>query len=93
MMSRRPRNALNLSLRQLTYNPKTELYDAEEAGIVYHLTFEQMNAVKKYYAGSQGYMPTYCGWYNNLDRFAKKKVKRSGELPEQESGFFPDAEF
>lgn len=88
-MSRRPRNQLNLSLRGLQYNPKTGYYEVTEAGITYQLTFSQMNDLKTYYSGSQGYTPTFSAWYNSLDRFAKKEIKLAGTSPAADY-FFPD---
>ena len=69
---------LPVNLRQLTFNQSTGLYDAEEAGVVYHLTFEQMNHLKTFYNGTQSNPVTYENWYNHLDRFGRKLVKRSG---------------
>lgn len=91
-MARQPRHALNLNLRQLSLNPATGLYEAEEYGIIYHLSFEQMNDLKRFYFGSQGYSPTYENWYNHLDRFKKKKIIRTGNLPVQKNDFYPDRE-
>lgn len=91
-MARRPTRSLNLNLRQLTYNPSTGLYDAEENGIFYHLDFEQMNHLKNFYSGSQAFKPTYMNWFNHLDRFQKQKVKRSGNVPIQPNNFYPDNE-
>ena len=89
-MARRPSKSLNLW--QLSFNTSTGLYDTEEDGIVYHLTFEQMNNLKTFYFGSQDNPPTYLNWFNHLDRFEKQKVKRSGNIPIQPNNFYPDIE-
>ena len=89
-MARQPSKSLNL--RQLSFNTSTGLYDAEEDGIVYHLTFEQMNDLKIFYLGSQAVPPIYSRWFNDLDKIEKQKVKRSGKIPMQSNNFFPDVE-
>ena len=90
-MARQPKS-LPKTLAQLTFNQSTGLYDADEAGVVYHLTFEQMNQLKAFYTGSQCYPVTYENWYNHLDRFGRKQVKRSGNIPSEPTNFFPDDE-
>ena len=89
-MARQPSKSIHL--RHLSYNQATGLYDAEEDGIVYHLTFEQMNDLKLFYLGSQAIPPIYANWYNDLDKIEKQKVKRSGKIPIQPNNFFPDIE-
>ena len=83
---------LPANLPRLTFNQSRGLYDADEAGVVYHLTFEQMNHLKAFYNGSQCNPVTYENWYNHLDRFERKQVKRSGNIPSEPINFFPDDE-
>ncbi len=86
----RARKPLTPSLKQLHLNTSTGFYEAEENGIIYHLTFTQMNGLKAFYFGNNAYNATFERWYNNLDRFAKKEIMRTGKLPAGDSGFYPD---
>ena len=90
-MPKQPR-FLPVNLRQLTFNPTSGLYDAEEDGVVYHLTFEQMNQLKSFYFCNQFSPATYGNWYNHLDKFDKQNVKRSGVIPTEPNNFYPDIE-
>jgi len=60
------------------------VYSVNERGVTYHLTFEQFNHLKNLPNNSVE------AWYNNLDRFAKKEVKREGNIPKGDDGFYPD---
>lgn len=88
----RARNSLPLGLRQLSFNNATGLYEAEEAGITYQLTYEQLNDLKGFYKHCGGMAPTFDAWYASLDRFAKKKIKRLGVAPPPDD-FYPDTEY
>lgn len=73
-------------------NPKTGFYEGIEEGITYQLTFEQMNDLKYYFRGSNGFTPTISIWYNSLDRFKKKEIKRHGQQRPADD-FSPDPEW
>lgn len=61
------------------------IYKLEENGITYELNYEQFNQVKETHN-------TIEQWYNNLDRFAKKKIIRYGNMHLEDNGFYPDVE-
>jgi len=90
-MARRPRKTLPRTI-ELQFNSSTGLYDGEENGITYHLTFSQMNDMKNHYRGSVGNSPTLIDWYNSLTRPEKKAIKRTG-APQQPDDFTPDREW
>lgn len=90
-MSRRTRRSVPLTIR-LEFNPKTGFYESQEEGITYQLTFTQMNELKEYYRGSNGFTPTMLEWYNSLDRFKKKEIRRHGQQ-KPEDDFTPDPEW
>lgn len=69
----------------------TGFYEGEEAGITYQLSFEQMNDLKHYFRGSQGFEPKITTWYNALSRIDKLKIKRLS-VPQAPDDFFPDPE-
>ena len=72
-------------------NIKTGFYEGTENGILFQLTFEQLQDLKKFFTGSQGFEPRIITWYNSLNRFDKKKVRHRG-APELPDDFFPDPE-
>lgn len=74
------------------YNNATGLYDVTEGEITFHLTFQQVNSLKKYGAMSHGYVPTVYGWYKDLLQPDRKEVKVEG-LPENDTGFIADPDY
>jgi len=88
-MSRRARLILPHYIR-LTLNTATGYYEATERGVLYQLTFGQMNELKRYCRLSHGsIIPTVESWYNSRDRFGRKEVKRVGAEVESD-GFWAD---
>ena len=89
--NRNPKQSLPYYLRSVKFNLNTHLYDLTEFDIHYHLTYEQFNDLKKSFdVKKRGSNTTILEWYNNLNRFSKKKVKRSGDIPPVDTGFYPD---
>ena len=84
-MGGREKSAMPLEIK-MALNTKTGYYEAREDGILYQLTFEQMNDMKHHVNYHHKGM---LGWFNNLSLLEKKKVKRSGHK-EEHSGFWPD---
>lgn len=75
----------------LTLNTLTGFYEGIEKGVTYQLTFSQMNDLKSFYIGAKMTDATIEAWYNSLDRFAKKDVKRLNIPPGE--AFYPDQEY
>ena len=89
--NRRPKHSVPYELRRVNFNFGTNLYDITEQGINYHLTFEQFNDLKMSFSLHIGGRNTsIMEWYDNLNRFDKKKVKRTGDIREVDTGFYPD---
>lgn len=88
-MSRRAK----LSLPQhipLSMNLKTGMYEVIESGILYQLTFTQLNDLKLYCRSNHGHMiPTMDSWYSSLTSYSRKFVKRTSQEPENNC-FYPD---
>lgn len=88
-MSRRGKLSLPMHIR-LTMNLKIGLYEVIEPGILYQLTFAQMNDLKLYCRANHGSMiSTLASWYCNLSSFCRKFVGRTG-TESGDTGFFPD---
>lgn len=90
-----PRRPLHISLHyRFEYNPKTIRYDVHEKGITYSLTMEHVRLLSQYYKRffpkTPNNQPTLAGWYADLDKATKKEVLRSGNIPTQHDGFYPD---
>ena len=92
-MARRPMNALSFYLNsKIKQGSKPGVYEFEEAGVTYKLNYEQFNLLKKAFSVSQGDVNNSIEqWYNSLDRFTKKEIKRTGNLQDSDNGFYPDA--
>ena len=88
-MSTRAKHSLPHYIK-LSLNLDTGLYEATENGILYYLTFAQMNDLKVYCRLNHGrFVPTIESWYNSLTLFSRKNVKRVGHVIEN-NGFYPD---
>ena len=90
-MGGRARRPLPFSIR-LTKNNTTGYYEGEENGITYILTYSQMNALKQYFHLNHLLIPTFTAWYNSLNQFDRKEVKRLN-TPCGPQDFFPDIEY
>lgn len=91
-MSRRSKITLPQHLR-LTLNLRTGLYEGSENGVLYQLTFTQMNDLKIYCRVSHGsIVPTLETWYKDLTSYSRRAVKATGPQVESENGFYPDEE-
>ena len=89
----RARIGMPLSLKHvLKYNTATELYEAEEGGIKYSLTYSQMNELKAYFHGNNSTGPTLSSWYQSLRNSEKKEVKVDG-LKEEREDFYGDIDY
>jgi len=89
-MSRRSKITLPQHIR-LSLNIRTGLYEGTENGILYQLTFPQMNDLKKYCRVSNGSLiPTIETWYKDLTRYSRKAVKVTGSIVDRDNGFYPD---
>lgn len=89
-MSRRAKIFVPLNIK-LEYNAKTSLYEGKENGVLYNLTFAQMNDFKIFSSG-RGYKATFIAWYNSLNHYEKKNVQVIGKRPEGDD-FIPDPEW
>lgn len=92
---RRPRHPLSPELREMTYNPRSSLYEIEENGILYSLPLELTRLLKDF---SRGGKPVsgeqlIAAWYKGLGKESKKLVIRTGNIPEYSTGFYPDPRF
>lgn len=85
MSTRRARKPATFYLKGLLKPSTPGIYKLEENGITYELNYEQFNQVKETHN-------TIEQWYNNLDRFAKKKIIRYGNMHLEDNGFYPDVE-
>lgn len=85
MSSRRAAKPATFYIKGLLKQSVPGIYKLEENGITYKLTYEQFNQLKHAHC-------TIEQWYNNLDRFAKKKVIRYGNINVEDNDFYPDAE-
>lgn len=75
---------------KLAFNFLTGFYEVTENGVLYQLTFAQMNDLKIYCSVYHGSLiPTIETWYNNLTSYSRKTVKRIGVKIEND-GFYPD---
>lgn len=75
---------------KLTKDPFSDIYEGIENGITYQLTFSQMNALKQYYhLRSYHGTPSIGEWYDQLDQYDKKDVKRLN-VPGEQDDFYPD---
>ena len=83
---RRARNAPNLYLLGILDTTVLGVYKLTEMDITYELTYEQFNRLK----ASKAY--TVEEWYNKLDRFERKELKRYGNTKVDNNGFYPDIE-
>lgn len=89
-MSRRSKITLPQHIR-LTLNLRTGLYEGTENGVLYQLTFTQMNDLKIYCRVSHGsIIPTIETWYNSLTTYCRKLVKATGPQIDNDNGFYPD---
>lgn len=77
------RHSASLYIKGIT-TVKDGVYELTEYGIIYNLTYEQFNLLKI------SRCHTVLDWYDSLDRFAKQEIKRSGDLPNVDNGFWPD---
>ena len=84
-MGGRAKSIMLLEIR-MELNTKTGFYEATENGVLYQLTFGQMNGMKHHINYHHQGM---IGWFNSLSRWDKKEVKRSGHK-EEHNGFWPD---
>lgn len=75
----------------LNLNTKTGFYEITEHRITYELTYSQMNDMKSYLSGL-GRRPSIIEWYNSLEPYEKKNVKRIGVAAEPDD-FRPDPEW
>lgn len=88
-MSRRAKLTLPRHIN-LTLNLRTGFYEGTENGVLYQLTFAQMNDLKIYCRVSHGSLiPTIETWYKDLTSYSRKAVKRVGAEIDSD-GFYPD---
>lgn len=85
MSTRRARKPAAFYLKTILKPSTPGVYKLEEDGITYELTYEQFNDLK-------AAKTSVALWYNNLDRFSKKRVIRHGFTQTDDNGFYPDAE-
>ena len=85
MSYRRARKPATFYIKGLLKQSIAGIYKLEENGITYELTYEQFNQLKAAHC-------TIEEWYHKLDRFAKKCIKRYGNLIIDDNGFYPDVE-
>ena len=97
---RRARNPMPPALRDLYFNPKSGFYEIEEIGIKYRMNLEETRKLRDYFrsyrAAGWNDFPTVAGWYQDQGNRERKKVIRSGEVPELlpgADGFYPDYEW
>lgn len=89
-MSRRSKITLPQHIR-LTLNLQTGLYEGTENGVLYQLTFTQMNDLKIYCRVSHGSLiPTIESWYKDLTSYSRKAVVVLGPKVVNDNGFYPD---
>ena len=83
----RPRKPVLQKIKnRLEFNIKTGRYEIEENGIVYSMSYETAMHLKLNIAN----VPTVRDWYNDLGKFTKSQIIRTGDLPKQKEDFFPD---
>lgn len=92
---RRPRHPRGPELRDLVYNPKSCLYEIEEYGVVYGIPLELTRQLKDFSRAGNfpAGDPLIASWYKSLGKPDKMKVTRTGRIPVQPDGFFPDPQF
>lgn len=91
---RRPSKPTPLGISDLCYNPKSGRYEITERGITYYMDLEHTRNLKEYFKGIavRGYETTVSGWYNKLDKIAKKEVLRTGNV-QTVNDFYPDQSY
>lgn len=89
-MAYRPKARVPKSI-PFKYDAATELYETVDDGVIYRLTYSQLNEMKTYFK-HYAYLAKIGTWYESLDRFAKKKVQRIN-APTTDNGFTPDQDW
>ncbi|HYC28805.1 MAG TPA: hypothetical protein VEB42_08315 [Chitinophagaceae bacterium] len=75
---------------RLRHNVQTMLYEIGENGILYAFPYELTIPIKEYFRQTYiGDDRTVAEWYQRLSSDDKKKVTRSGNVPEGDA-FYPD---
>ena len=89
-MSRRSKITLPQHIR-LSLNIQTGLYEGTENGVLYQLTFSQMNDLKTYCRVSNGSLiPTIESWYKYLTSYSRKAVIVTVHQVDNNNGYYPD---
>lgn len=89
-MSKRSKITLPQHIR-LTLNIKSGLYEGTENGVMYQLTFTQMNDLKIYCRVNHvSLIPTIETWYKDLTSYSRKAVITTGTKIDNDNGFYPD---
>lgn len=84
----RARCPLPPDLHELRLNTATGFYEITEAGIKYEIPYVLLDNLKRHFSDNN----TLAAWYLNLKPEDKKGVKRTGDLPQKDTGFYPDIE-
>jgi hypothetical protein len=79
---------------RVRYNTITCLYEIEEKGIKYGMTFSEFQFFKKHFAKHTLISKDSIEqWYNQLDGETKKTISVSGNIRSDSGGFYPDVEY
>jgi hypothetical protein len=85
------------SIGDLKQNFKSLKWEITRDGITYSMSIEMTRNLIKYFTvyvpGIESDAPTMEKWYGDLSKEDKARVKREGNLPTVDTGFYPDPEF
>lgn len=85
---RRAKHPVPFALNRLQYNPKSNLYEISEKGIIYGMAIEMTRSLKSYFENYTS--QTVSEWYGSLSREDRAKVERTGAREITDSSFYPD---
>ena len=69
---------LYMLLKKIHFNNTTNLYEAEEAGIIYHIDPTLLDSLNTYFTGNPYLL--FSIWYRNLDQKEQEKVKQQKQF-------------
>ena len=87
---RKKRYPVPNEIKDLYYDYTQQAYLISENGITYSMQIEQTRSLKQYWYDNRYAGTSIASWYNSLKNDEKKKVKRTGNVPEEKRDFFPD---
>jgi hypothetical protein len=86
-MSVKRASSIHPSLKnQVSYNVKTAMYEVRERETVYYLNFEQFSILNTHFTLAGTIVKDYSveHWYDQLDRYTKKSISRSGNIKRED---------